>query len=395
MSVALTNGRVLMPDGLAERTVVVSGSRIVGVGNERVEAEEYIDLGGALLLPGFIDVQVNGGGGVLFGECPSVAGIRQMAEAHAQFGTTGLLPTIISSDLHVIRDAITAVEAAIEENVPGVLGIHIEGPFLSHERKGIHDSSKFRELDEEAFTLLTSMRRGKTVVTLAPERTAPEWIHRLHKAGVLVCAGHTNATYAQTREALAQGLRGFTHLFNAMSQIAPREPGVVGAALEDENSWCGLIVDGRHVAPALLRIALRCKGAERLMLVTDAMPSVGNSDKTFQLQGRTIHVEDGVCVGPDGTLAGAHLDMITAVRNTADLLGTDVATAVRMASETPAAFLGLERELGRIAPGYRASFVIVADHPNNVDILNVWIDGKPMHAGRGAQCAPSAKEARS
>lgn len=375
MATAFVNGRVLTETGLENKTVIVDGGRIAAIADATspVPADERIDLQGNLLLPGFIDVQVNGGAGVLFGEAPSVSGIRTIAEAHAHFGTTGFLPTIISSDLHVIGEAIAAVEAAIAAGVPGVLGIHIEGPFLSRARKGIHDASKFRTLDDEAFALLTSMRRGKTLVTLAPEETTPECIEKLARAGIIVSAGHTDATYAQTRAALDRGLRGFTHLFNAMSQIAPREPGVVGAALEDENSWCGLIVDGRHVAPAAMRIALRCKGEARLMLVTDAMPSVGNPVKSFQLQGRAIRVDDGVCVGPDGTLAGSDLDMATAVRNTVRLLEVDVGIAVRMASRSPAAFLGLDGEMGRIALGYRANLVMADD---DLNVGRVWIDGK-------------------
>jgi N-acetylglucosamine-6-phosphate deacetylase len=377
MATAFVNGRVLTENGLESKAVVVAGGHIQSVAdaNAAAGAQNRIDLEGNVLLPGFIDVQVNGGAGVLFGEAPSVAGIRTIAQAHARFGTTGFLPTIISSDLHVIGEAIAAVEAAIATGVPGVLGIHVEGPFLSRARKGIHDASKFRALDEEAFALLTSMRHGKTLVTLAPEETTPECIEKLARAGVIVSAGHTNATYAETRAALDHGLRGFTHLFNAMSQIAPREPGVVGAALEDENSWCGIIVDGRHVAPAVMRIALRCKGEARLMLVTDAMPSVGNPVKSFQLQGRAIRVEDGVCVGPDGTLAGSDLDMATAVRNTMRLLGVDIGVATRMASPSPAAFLGLDGETGRIAPGYRANFVMADD---DLNVRRVWIDGKPV-----------------
>jgi N-acetylglucosamine-6-phosphate deacetylase len=394
MRTALTNGRILTPDGLAEWDVLVSGDRISAMlkRGERIEADQHIDLDGAPVLPGFIDVQVNGGGGVLFGESPSVAGIRKMAKAHARYGTTGLLPTIISSDLHVIADAIAAVEAAIDEGVPGVLGIHIEGPFLSRERKGIHDASKFRALDDEAVALLTSMRRGKMLVTLAPEETTPERIAQLASAGVLVCAGHTNASYEQTRNALAHGLRGFTHLFNAMSQISPREPGVVGAALDDRNSWCGLIVDKRHVAAAVLRIALRCKGTDKLMLVTDAMPSVGHPEKTFVLQGATIHVENGVCVGPGGTLAGSDLDMAAAVRNTMEELDIDLSAAVHMASRTPAAFLGLEHELGRIAPGYRADFVIANNGANKLDVRSVWIGGRPVYGASDTAPAAMRKE---
>ena len=186
-------------------------------------------------------------------------------------------------------------------------------------------------------------------------------------------AGHTNATYGEIREALRHGLTGFTHLFNAMSQLTAREPGVVGAALEDAESWCGIIVDGRHVDPAVLRIALRCKRPDRLMLVTDAMPSVGAAEKSFSLQGRMISVADGVLVDKDGTLAGSDTDMATTVRNAVELLGVTLPEAARMASRYPAEFLGLGSELGRIAPGYRANLALVDDA---VEVRETWIDGR-------------------
>jgi N-acetylglucosamine-6-phosphate deacetylase len=320
-------------------------------------------------------VQVNGGGGKLFGETPDVEAIRTIAAAHRRFGTTGFLPTIISGDLKRIETAIAAVDAAIEAGIPGVLGIHIEGPFLSHERKGIHDSSRFRALDEEAFRLLTSARHGRTLVTLAPEETTPAMIARLKQAGIIVSAGHTNATYAQTRAALASGVTGFTHLFNAMSPMMSREPGVVGAALEDRESWCGIIVDGQHVDPVVLRIALRVKRADRVMLVTDAMPSVGSREKSFMLDGRRIVTENGVCTGPDGTLAGSDLDMASALRNTVNLLNLELSTAARMASRNPASFLGLSDELGRIEPGQRANLALVTD---DLRVVRTWIDGHAL-----------------
>src|SRR3984893_6392863 len=247
---ALVNGRVLTDAGLVDdRCVLVEGSRIVdivGTGDARCTTAQPRDLGGSLLLPGFIDSQVNGGGGVLFNGAPSVEAIRAIGSAHRKFGTTGFLPTLISADLNVVADAIKAVQAALAAGVPGVLGIHIEGPFLNVERKGIHDPDKIRELDPAAVSLLTSLRGGRTLVTLAPEMTTPDMIKQLVIAGVVVSAGHTNATYAQIRSALRQGLTGFTHLFNAMSQLTGREPGVVGAALDDPDSWCGIIVDGEH-----------------------------------------------------------------------------------------------------------------------------------------------------
>src|SRR5262249_36301899 len=256
-----------------------------------------------------------------------------------------------------VGKAIEGVESALKLGVPGVLGIHIEGPFLNVERKGIHDPGKIRELDPAGIALLTSLRGGRTLVTLAPEMTTPEMIRKLVNAGVVVSAGHTNATYLQIRAALSQGLTGFTHLFNAMSQLTGREPGVVGAALDDPNSWCGIIVDGEHADPVVLRIAMRCKPRDRFMLVTDAMPSVGTDNRSFDLQGRRIMVSGNLCIDEAGRLAGSNIDMASCVRNTVSMLGLPLPEAVRMASLYPAEFLGLGTEMGRIAPGYRANFV--------------------------------------
>jgi N-acetylglucosamine-6-phosphate deacetylase len=377
MSIALVNGRVLGDNGIVDdRAVLIDGGRIAGVvpsDDARCKRAALQDLGGQLLLPGFLDTQVNGGGGVLFNAEPSVDAIRAIGAAHRRFGTTGFLPTLISDDLHVVARALDAVRAAMDAGVPGVLGIHIEGPYLNVARKGVHNSEKLRGLDESAIGLLTSLKRGKTLVTLAPEMTTPAIISKLASAGVVVSAGHTNATYGEIRTALSHGLTGFTHLFNAMSQLTGRAPGVVGAALDDAESWCGIIVDGRHVDPTVLRIALRCKRRDRFMLVTDAMPSVGATEKSFSLQGRMISVADGVAVDEDGTLAGSDTDMATTVRNAVDLLGLELPEAARMASQYPAEFLGLGGELGRIAPGYRANLVLVDD---KLEVRQSWIDGR-------------------
>jgi len=377
MPTALVNGRVLGDAGFLEgRAVLLDGSRIVDVVAEddaRCKQAVHRDLGGRLLLPGFLDTQVNGGGGVLFNAEPTVDAIREIGRAHRRFGTTGFLPTLISDDLHVVARAVAAVSTAMAAGVPGVLGIHIEGPFLNVARKGVHDPAKLRGLDVSAIELLTSLRGGKTLVTLAPEMTTPDIIARLVASGVVVSAGHTNATYDVMRTALQHGLTGFTHLFNAMSQLTGREPGVVGAALEDQHSWCGIIVDGRHVDPAVLRIALRCKRHDRFMLVTDAMPSVGAAEKSFRLQGRVISAAGGVLVDENGTLAGADIDMASTVRNAIQMLGLELPEAVRMASRYPAEFLGLEGELGRIAPGYRANLVLADDR---LDIKETWVDGR-------------------
>ena len=377
MRTALANGRLLTAGGLVSgQTLLLSGARIealVDPGDSRCRGADTVDLEGQLLLPGFIDVQVNGGGGVLFNDDPSPESIRAIGTAHRRFGTTGFLPTLISDDLDTIGRAIDAVQSALDAGMAGVLGIHIEGPFLNWARRGVHDSKHLRPLDTSLVSLLGRLRGGRTVLTLAPEMTTPEIIAKLAAGGILVSAGHSEATFAETTTAITQGLRGFTHLFNAMARIEPREPGIVGAALYDQGTWCGIIVDGHHVDPIMLKLALRCKRHDRFMLVTDAMPAVGSAEPSFVLQGRTIRVVDGICRDENGTLAGTALDMAAAVRNAVSLLGLDVAEAARMASEYPAEFLGLGHELGRIAPGYRANLVLMDDA---FTVHKTWIEGQ-------------------
>ncbi|PTS88136.1 MULTISPECIES: N-acetylglucosamine-6-phosphate deacetylase [unclassified Caulobacter] len=375
MQAVLVNGRILTADGVLDgKGLVIRGGRIAAI-LERQDAPSgaaLVDLEGGTLVPGFIDTQVNGGGGVLFNDAPTVETIATIGRAHRAFGTTGFLPTLISDDLSVVDQAMRATEAAMAAGVPGVLGVHIEGPFLNVQRKGIHDAGKFRVIDEAAFELLASLRTGCTLVTLAPETTTPEMIRRLSQAGVRIAAGHTNATYPTVRDALDAGLTGFTHLFNAMSPLTSRAPGVVGAALEDQDAWCGLIVDGRHVDPAVLRIALRTRPQDRFMLVTDAMPTVGMTEKTFTLQGRQIHVVDGVCVDQHGTLAGSDLDMVSAVRNAMAMIGLSLAAAVQMASAAPAAFLGLTDQRGQISVGQAADLVLLDE---DLQVRETWIGG--------------------
>jgi N-acetylglucosamine-6-phosphate deacetylase len=379
---ALVNARVLRDEGFVDGlAVLLDGAKISAVlpaDDPRVRAATTRDLCGHLLMPGFIDTQVNGGGGVLFNDSPTVESIRAIGRAHRSFGTTGFLPTLISDDLHVIEAGLLAVRDAIAQRVPGVLGIHIEGPFLNPERKGVHDAAKLRSLDAASIKLLTTPTGGRTMVTLAPEMTTPTSIRALSEAGVIVSAGHSNASYAQARAALDAGLRGFTHLFNAMSQLGNREPGVVGAALDDEASWCGLIVDGVHVSPVTMRIAMRAKSRERFMLVTDAMPNTGSELAEFTLAGKRVEVLNGSLVDENGTLAGASLTMSAAVANAVELLGLEVHDAARMAGAQPAAVLKLDRVLGSIAPGKLASLVLMDD---GLDVLETWIDGEPSEMG--------------
>jgi N-acetylglucosamine-6-phosphate deacetylase len=373
---SLTNARVLTPDGWRnDLAVLLDGERIVDLlppSDPRVTSATPHDLHGAMLLPGFIDTQVNGGGGVLFNDAPTVETIRRIGVAHRRYGTTGFLPTLISDSVDVMRAALAAVEQALAEGVPGVLGIHLEGPYLAPARKGVHDPKFFHTPGSEELTLLCAPHRGVRLLTLAPERVPSASIRALADAGVIVCAGHTATDYATTHTALAAGVRGFTHLFNAMTPLGSREPGVVGAALEDADSWCGIIVDGHHVHPASLRVAIAAKPRGKMLLVTDAMPPVGSDSAEYALNGEIIVVKDGICQTTQGVLAGSALDMAGAVRNTVQMLGLPLDEAVRMASTYPADFLGLGESHGRIAPGFRADLVVMDDEYR---VQRSWIGG--------------------
>ena len=374
---ALVNGRVFDGDQLhSGQAVVLEDNRVVALLPEH-DIPEAVDvswdLEGKILAPGLIDIQVNGGGGVMFNNAPSVETIRGIGAAHRRFGTTGFLPTLISSDFDTMQQAIEAVGQAIAEGVPGVLGIHLEGPFLNADKRGIHDAEKFCVLDEAGFELLTSLKTGCTLVTIAPELTTTEMISRLSKHGVVVSGGHSTASYAQTREALQAGMRGFTHLFNAMSPFTSREPGIVGAALEDQHSWFGIIADGHHVHPASFAVAVAAKRKGGALLVTDAMATVGSDNKTFKLDGAEIKSADGCCRTESGALAGSDLDMISAVRNTVRFADIDYLEALRMASCYPARALALEDQLGFIRPGSKASFIELDD---DLNLYRSWIDGE-------------------
>lgn len=376
MTLALVNARVLTDDGLRDDcAVLVDGARITGVvarDDLRATAALRHDLRGRLLLPGFIDCQVNGGGDVLFNDAPTLETICRIGAAHRRYGTTGFLPTLISDSRETMAAAIAATQAAIAAGVPGVLGIHLEGPYLAPQRKGAHDAAMFRTAVAEEIALAASLRGGVTLLTLAPEQVTDAALADLVARGVIVAAGHTAATYDQLMHAFALGVRGVTHLFNAMTPLTGREPGAVGAALDHRGSWCGIINDGHHVHPASLRAAIRAKVPGRVFLVTDAMPSVGGERDEFMLAGQRVRVRDGLCVNEQGALAGSALDMVTAVRLAVERLGLPLAEAARMASTYAADFLGLGGQRGRIAAGQAADFVVLGD---DWTVHETWIAG--------------------
>jgi len=365
----LLEGRAVIIDGASITAIVPDGDVPAGTRSRRVQG---------LLAPGFIDVQVNGGGGVLFNATPTVEGIAEIGAAHRRYGTTGYLTTLITDTRANMAKAIAATGEALARKIPGVLGVHLEGPFLNPERKGVHDPRLMRPIEEEDVALITSLKAGRALMTIAPEKMPVATIRRLADAGIILSAGHTAATYETMVAARAAGLTGVTHLFNAMPPLAGRDPGPIGAALDDPDLFVGLIVDLFHVTAPSLRVALSAKGWQRMMLVTDAMPSVGSELTSFEIDGNTITRRDGKLTRADGTIAGSDLDMASAVRNTVKRLGLPLEAALQMAARAPAEFLGLGGELGRIAPGYRASLVLLDD---DLRVTETWIDGISSEAG--------------
>ncbi len=364
---------LLVRDGLVERMADATELQADAV---------VIDLQGGFLAPGFVDLQVNGGGGVMLNDAPSPETIHRICAAHARFGTVALLATLITDTPAVTNAAIEAGRKAAWEKIPGFLGLHLEGPHLSQSRKGAHDAALIRPMDQEDVERLAAARPDLPVLmtTVAPETATPQQIAALNGAGIVVSIGHSDAGFEMARAAIAAGASQVTHLFNAMSQLQHREPGMVGAALDSGEVFAGLIADGIHVDRHAIGIALRAKrGPGRIFLVTDAMATIGTDMKEFTLNGRTIRRTDGRLTLEDGTLAGADLDMISAVRFIHRDIGVDLEEALRMASLYPARAVGQDHRLGRIEKGRPASIVHLSD---TLDIRNVWIEGELAYSDK-------------
>lgn len=359
--------------------LLVDGDRIGGIvleGDIPANADIH-PMPGGTIAPGFVDLQVNGGGGVLFNDAQWVGTLRTIAQAHARCGTTSLLPTLITDTPEHVRAAIDAVEQAIAAHVPGIIGLHIEGPHLSVARKGAHNPALIRKMEPADMALLLDAvkRLPALLVTVAPENVTPQQIKTLTDAGVLISLGHTDAPYDDCKTAAAHGATCATHLFNAMSQFTGREPGLVGAALDTPTLHAGLIADGIHVCAASIRTALAAKqGPAAVFLVTDAMSTVGSDITEFTLDGRTIYRRDGRLTLADGTLAGADLDMPTALRFITSKVGLSLDEALRMATSKPAEMLQ-NAQVGQLVADSPANFIHLDD---DLHLTAVWQNGAPV-----------------
>jgi len=330
-----------------------------------------------LVVPGFIDLQVNGGGGALFNDTPSVDNLKTMMAAHARFGTTAMMPTLITDKFEVMQQAADAIAQALIEGVPGILGVHFEGPHLSVDKKGTHCADYIRAISDDEWRVLSRQDIGQVIVTLAPETVSPEEVKRMVELGIKVCLGHTNADYQTAQKAIDAGASGFTHLFNAMSPLQGREPGVVGAALLNNHTSCGLIVDGFHVDNASCKLAIQAKPQGKIFLVTDAMPPVGTDQTEFALYDRTVYVDNGKLTSTTGELAGSSLDMASAVKNTHKGLGMPLDEALRMGSLYPAEYLYQNQAVirGELKQGYQADMVVLND---DLSVKETWISGNKV-----------------
>jgi len=339
---------------------------------------ERVVLDGGILAPGFVDLQVNGGGGVMLNDHRDVEAIRTICAAHARFGTTALLATLITDTPEITAEAVAAGAEAARIDIPGFLGLHLEGPHLSIARKGAHDPKLIRPMTDADLAALIAARHGVPVLlaTVAVESVSAEQVAALAQAGLIVSLGHTDTTHAAARARVEAGATVATHLFNAMSQIGNREPGLVGTVLDEGRLFAGLIADGIHVDPVSIGVALRAKRAPgRIFLVTDAMATIGTDMTEFTLNGRVIKRQGGRLTLEDGTLAGADLDMISAVRFMHREIGLDLGEALRMASLYPAQAARVDGRYGRLTQGSRADMVHLSD---TLDVRGVWIGGRPI-----------------
>ncbi|MGR5176629.1 N-acetylglucosamine-6-phosphate deacetylase [Vibrio parahaemolyticus] len=357
---ALTNCKIFTgSDVLNNHGVVINGDQIEALVpiSELSDTIERIDLDGANLSPGFIDLQLNGCGGVMFNDEITAETIHTMHRANLKSGCTSFLPTLITSSDENMRQAISAARDYHNQHQNHSLGLHLEGPYLNVAKKGIHSPDFIRQSDAAMIDLICENRDLVAKVTLAPEQNAPEHIEKLRKAGIVVSIGHTNATYEEARKGFESGITFATHLFNAMTPMTGREPGVVGAIYDTPDVYAGIIADGFHVDYANIRIAHKVKG-EKLVLVTDATAPAGADMEYFIFVGKKVYYKDGKCVDENGTLGGSALTMIEAVQNTVEHAGIALDEALRMATLYPAKAMGIEDKLGRIKKGMIANLTV-------------------------------------
>ena len=360
-----------------DHALLVEGKSIVDIVDKNNTPDNFnkIELDQGILAPGFIDLQVNGGGGVLFNNSPNKESLNTIIKAHQFFGTTSIMPTVISDSLEVLEQCIKTVTEEIKNN-SSLLGIHIEGPFFNTKYRGVHQKQYISTINSDYLNLFESLRGFPVMLTLAPECISSQQLKHLTSLGIKTLAGHSDATYDELDDAIKNGLDGFTHLFNAMGQISAREPGVVGSALHFENTFASIIVDLHHVHPSLIQLAYQLKPKGKLFFISDSMATINHGKPSFELYDEVVNESDGRLVNSEGKLAGSSITQIDAVKNAYQKCNIPLNQALAMASRYPAEYLGIENHLGSLKPGYRADLV---HFDSNFKVHNVWVSGKQIN----------------
>ena len=360
-----------------DHALLVDGKSIVDIVDKNNIPENFnkMELDQGMLAPGFIDLQVNGGGGVLFNNSPNKESLNTIIKAHQFFGTTSVMPTVISDSLEVLEQCITTVTEEIKNN-SSLLGIHIEGPFFNTKYRGVHQKQYISTINSDYLNLFESLKGFPVMLTLAPECISSQQLKHLTSLGIKTLAGHSDASYDELDDAIKNGLDGFTHLFNAMSQISAREPGVVGSALHFENTFASIIVDLHHVHPSLIQLAYQLKPKGKLFFISDSMATINHGKPSFELYDEVVNESDGRLVNSEGKLAGSSITQIDAVKNAYQKCNIPLNQALAMASRYPAEYLGFENHLGSLKPGYRADLV---HFDSNFKVHNTWVSGKQIN----------------
>ena len=360
-----------------DHALLVEGKSIVDIVDKNNTPDNFnkIELDQGILAPGFIDLQVNGGGGVLFNNSPNKESLNTIIKAHQFFGTTSVMPTVISDSLEVLEQCIKTVTEEIKNN-SSLLGIHIEGPFFNTKYRGVHQKQYISTINSDYLNLFESLKGFPVMLTLAPECISSKELKHLTSLGIKTLAGHSDASYDELDDAIKNGLDGFTHLFNAMGQISAREPGVVGSALHFENTFASIIVDLHHVHPSLIQLAYQLKPKGKLFFISDSMATINHGKPSFELYDEVVNESDGRLVNSEGKLAGSSITQIDAVKNVYQKCNIPLNQALAMASRYPAEYLGIENHLGSLKPGYRADLV---HFDSNFKVHNVWVSGKQIN----------------
>jgi len=358
------------------RALLIDGENIIDVINEHDIPNnfEIQKLNGGILSPGFIDLQVNGGGGKLFNNSPDKESLNAIIEAHQHFGTTSIMPTVISDSLNVLKRCATTISEEIECN-KSLLGVHIEGPFFNVKYRGVHQKQYINTINSDYLNLFESLQDFPVMLTLAPECISTKQLKHLKSLGFKILAGHTDASYDQLEEAIKYGLDGFTHLFNAMGQISAREPGVVGSALTFDNTTASIIVDLHHVHPSLIQMAYKQKPQGKLFFVSDSMATIHHGEPSFELYDEVVSESNGRIINSEGKLAGSSITQIDAIKNAYQSCNIPLNEALAMASRYPAEYLGVANYLGSLESGYRAD---LTHFSLDFQVQNVWVAGKQL-----------------